>query len=87
MNDIVEFAKARPDVNYRHFFKPSRSLGGSFAEADFNNSTTFHFQLVGREDAKAVIDSISLDDTEQVEQTFSNGLSANLNTLMNYFQW
>lgn len=28
MNDVAEFAKSRPNVNYRHFFKPSEYLGG-----------------------------------------------------------
>ena len=23
MNDVAEFARSRPNVNYRHFFKPS----------------------------------------------------------------
>ena len=43
MNDVAEFARSRPNVNYRHFFKPSESLGGTKAELDFRNSTTWHF--------------------------------------------
>ena len=43
MNDVAEFARSRPNVNYRHFFKPSESLGGATAELDFRNSTTWHF--------------------------------------------
>lgn len=43
MNDVAEFAKSRPNVNYRHFFKPSEELGGSMAELDFRNSTTWRF--------------------------------------------
>ena len=43
MNDVVEFAKSRPNVNYRHFFKPSEYLGGAKQELDFRNSTTWHF--------------------------------------------
>jgi len=37
MNDIAEFMRSRPNVNYRHFFKPSQDLGGAKAELDFRN--------------------------------------------------
>ena len=43
MNDVVEFARSRPNVNYRHFFKPSQSMGGSKAELSFKNETTWAF--------------------------------------------
>merc|ERR1719246_424171 len=38
MNDVAEFARSRPDVNYRHFFAPSESLGGAKDELDSRNS-------------------------------------------------
>ena len=41
MNDVAEFMRSRPDVNYRHFFKPSQSLGGWRQELDFRNETTW----------------------------------------------
>jgi len=37
MNDVIESARSRPNVNYRHFFKPSEELGGIRAELDFRN--------------------------------------------------
>ena len=43
MNDIIEFSRSRPNVNYRHFFKPSEELGGAKDEMDFRNSTTWRF--------------------------------------------
>ena len=51
MNDVAEFARSRPNVNYRHFFKPSQELGGTKAELDFRNETTWQFQVIGRADA------------------------------------
>lgn len=51
MNDVSEFARSQPNVNYRHFFKPSQSLGGAVAELDFRNQTTWKFQEIGRQDA------------------------------------
>lgn len=88
MNDVVEFAKARPNVNYRHFFKPSKSLGPAFSEADFRNSTTYHFQLIGREDAKTVIDSIARQKRHhKLEQTYPNAFEAIFNALTSYFNW
>ena len=43
INDVAEFARSRPNVNYRHFFKPSQELGGTKAELDFRNETTWKF--------------------------------------------
>lgn len=43
MNDVVEFAKSRPKVNYRHFFKPDKKFGGWWSELKFDNSTTWDF--------------------------------------------
>jgi predicted patatin/cPLA2 family phospholipase len=43
MNDVVEFAKSRPKVNYRHFFKPDKKFGGWWSELKFDNSTTWQF--------------------------------------------
>ena len=57
MNDVAEFARSRPNVNYRHFFKPSVELGGARAELDFRNETTWKFQEIGRADAKAALES------------------------------
>ena len=56
MNDIAEFARSRPNVNYRHFFEPSESLGGVKDELDFRNSTTWRFQEIGRKDAKTKLE-------------------------------
>jgi hypothetical protein len=57
MDDIAEFARSRPHVNYRHFFKPSEPLGGFMGSLEFSNSTTWHYQEVGRSDAKNALDS------------------------------
>ena len=43
INDIIEFARSRPNVNYRHFFKPNQELGNWKAELSFSNSTTWEF--------------------------------------------
>lgn len=43
MNDISEFARARPNVNYRHFFRPREPLGTWRDELDFRNETTWKF--------------------------------------------
>ena len=43
MNDITEFAKSRPNVNYRLFFKPERDLGSVRKELKFGNATTWAF--------------------------------------------
>ena len=80
MNDVVEFAKSRPNVNYRHFFKPSEYLGGVRQEMDFRNETTWHFQEVGRADAKAALDSAK--ESDEPEFSFANVLMAHYNTVM-----
>lgn len=56
MNDIIEQARGRPDVSYRHFFAPSEDMGGIKGEIDFRNSTTFQYQLLGRKDAAEALD-------------------------------
>jgi hypothetical protein len=43
LNDITEFAKSRPNVNYRHFFKPQHELGSHRQELKFGNETTWKF--------------------------------------------
>jgi len=70
MNDVAEFARSRPNVNYRHFFKPSEELGGTKDELDFRNSTTWRFQEIGRADAKAALDSAA-DGSEAPLYSFS----------------
>lgn len=87
MNDVVEFAKSRPHVNYRHFFKPSESLGGAKAELDFRNETTWHFQEVGRKDAKAALESGKVAKAAgahpvEIEHSFANVLKAHYNTVV-----
>jgi len=85
MNDVAEFARSRPDVNYRHFFKPSESLGGAKTELDFRNETTWHFQEVGRKDAKAALESgKTLEGAHPVgiEHSFANVLRAHYNTVV-----
>ena len=74
MNDVAEFARSRPHVNYRHFFKPSEYLGGAKAELDFRNETTWHFQEVGRKDAKAALES--------EEHSFASVLRAHYDAVM-----
>lgn len=48
MNDIVEQTRAHPDVNYRYFMTPSKSLGGAKAEAAFDQASLWEYQKVGR---------------------------------------
>jgi hypothetical protein len=43
INDIAEQVRAKPDVNFRHFFIPSEPLGTSLSELDFRNETTWGF--------------------------------------------
>jgi len=85
MNDIAEFSKSRPNVNYRHFFKPSESLGGSKAELDFRNETTWFFQEVGRKDAQAALDR-GMASEKAPEHSFVNVMTANYNTVKEQFE-
>lgn len=41
MNDVSEFIRARPNVNYRHFFMPSVDMSTLGSELDFRNQTTW----------------------------------------------
>jgi len=81
MNDVIEFAKARPHVNYRHFFQPAESLGHAWDEMKFDNATTWTFQQTGRDDAKQAINSAN-DPTESIplhtfERVLTNHLTNN----------
>ena len=81
MNDVAEFARSRPNVNYRHFFKPSESLGGLHSELDFRNETTWRFQEIGRADAKAALDHGKTEKTAPVH-SFANVMAAHYNTVV-----
>lgn len=85
MNDVAEFSRSRPFVNYRHFFKPSESLGGARAELDFRNETTWHFQEVGRADAKAALEA-EKQDGEPAPFSFAQVLTAHYNAIMDEMQ-
>jgi len=61
MDDVFEFVRSRPNVNYRHFFKPSVYLGDWHQELDFRNETTWYFQEVGRQDAYDALNPASPD--------------------------
>ena len=86
MNDVAEFARSRPNVNYRHFFKPSEELGGVKDELDFRNETTWRFQEIGRKDAKAALDRAAAkkkpqDSSSEKEHSFSDLMTAHFNTM------
>jgi len=83
MNDIAEFARSRPNVNYRHFFKPSEELGGTKDELDFRNSTTWRFQEIGRADAKAALDSAANGTDDSPLFSFSQIMEAHYNNIVN----
>ena len=51
-NDLDEFARGFPDVDYRYVFWESNGIGN----LDFNNSTTWPLQEMGRSDAKAALE-------------------------------
>ena len=79
MNDVAEFARSRPNVNYRHFFKPSEELGGWRQAFDVRNETTWRFQEIGRADAKAALES-ALEAPEQApEHSFAKVMEAHFN--------
>ena len=46
---------AYPTVNYRYLFEEHDKATGT-SEVDFNNSTTWHLQTMGREDAKKALE-------------------------------
>lgn len=51
-NDILEFKRAFPDVNFRYYFEPEEgSLTSGKDELKFDNSTTYPMQETGRRDA------------------------------------
>jgi len=68
MNDVIEFAKARPHVKFRHFFKPSHTLDWSLREIKFNNKTTWKYQEQGRNDANEAVE-------DSTKHSFTGALS------------
>jgi len=50
-NDILEFKRAYPEVNFRYYFAPSGEVVSGMQELNFDNSTTYFMQTMGREDA------------------------------------
>jgi predicted patatin/cPLA2 family phospholipase len=75
MNDVVEFARSRPYVNYRHFFKPSVELGNWKTAFSFDNSTTWHYQEVGRQDAKDALESKNISNGSLPLHSFEHVLT------------
>lgn len=55
LNDIVEFQKTMPNVNYRFLIVPSKSLGSIKTEISFNNATTAPMMKQGQEDAAMIM--------------------------------
>lgn len=56
-NDILEFRRAFPDVNFRYYFEPEEgSLTSGKDELKFDNSTTYPMQEIGRRDAQKMLD-------------------------------
>ena len=49
-DDVYEFKRAFPDINFRYFIQPNATLpeGEGIREMEFNNKTTFKMQLAGR---------------------------------------
>lgn len=56
MNDVVEFMKAYPDVSYRYFLQPAKTLLPEYKILEFDFVHTKPVFLQGIADAKAVID-------------------------------
>jgi hypothetical protein len=56
MNDVVEFMKAYPDMSYRYFLQPKKTLLPEYKILEFDFSHTKPVFLQGIADAKAVID-------------------------------
>ena len=84
MNDVAEFVKTRPNVNYRHFFKPSEELGGAKDELDFRNSTTWRFQEIGRKDAKTALGLETPEENEgPTPHSFAHVMQAHYNMAIN----
>lgn len=56
MNDIIEFMQAYPDLSYRYFIKPDKTLLPEYKILEFDYAHTHPVYLQGIEDAKAVLD-------------------------------
>jgi hypothetical protein len=55
LNDILEFKRARPKVNYRYIVIPSETLASGLNEMKFDNATLFPMVEIGKKDAQNVI--------------------------------
>ena len=55
MNDIEEFMKANPDINYRYFFQPETSLLPDYFLLEFGSKFTGPLITRGQQDALKVI--------------------------------
>ena len=56
MDDIFEFKKAYPSVNFRHLVIPSQDMPSGMAILDVDNATsTWPMQQLGRKDGEAVV--------------------------------
>jgi predicted acylesterase/phospholipase RssA len=54
--DIVEFMRAYPKVNFRHYLQPSQPLASGLGILNFNNVTsTFPMQMIGRIDGENAV--------------------------------
>ena len=55
MSEVLQNKWAYPDVNFRSFVMPSKELGPRPAMLNFKNSSTWNYQLIGREDGKKAV--------------------------------
>jgi len=56
LDDINEFRRAYPKVNFRHYVAPSKDIGSGLAILNFDNATnTWPIQQQGRADGAAAV--------------------------------
>ena len=56
MNDIIEFMQAYPEMSYRYFIKPEKTLLPEYKILEFDFVHTHPVYMQGIKDTKAVID-------------------------------
>ena len=55
MNDVVEFKRSRPNVQYRYLVMPSGKVASGLRMIDFNPSNTKPMIELGKKDAAKIL--------------------------------
>ena len=77
LSDIVEFQRAYPGVNFRHFVQPTEPLkGNGINMINFDNATcTYDMQMQGRKDGKVAVNSGETFLSDKINDWVENKLS------------